>query len=232
MLAWLALTSAATRLVKVVEIMERSSQSVDYFVDSDFVENFNESLRRLLSTLQQSTMAKYINPENAQRIKHGAAFCNPAAPQVYNGGLETHSTLFDIALESIAAHDVKVLERCFNSFQEDMEAQFASMIYSSLSKVCDQTGNVVDAKESGSLPLAFLEMLEKIEFSANKAGEVTLPEIHLGTDTFNQFTRAMQESTPAYKAMVEDIKARKVAEALERESARKAKFVRYGESAR
>jgi hypothetical protein len=75
-------------------------------------------------------------------------------------------------------------------------------------------------------------MLEKIEFSANKAGEVTLPEIHLGTDTFNQFTRAMQESTQAYKAMVEDIKARKVAEALERESARKAKFVRYGESAR
>jgi hypothetical protein len=212
--------------------MERSTQSVDYFVDSDFVENFNESLRRLLSTLQQSTMAKYINPENAQRIKHGAAFCNPAAPQVYNGGIETHSTLFDIALESIAAHDVKVLERCFNSFQEDMEAQFASMIYSSLSKVCDQTGNVVDAKESGSLSLAFLEMLEKIEFSSNKAGEVTLPEIHLGTDTFNQFTRAMQESTPAYKAMVEDIKARKVAEALERESARKAKFVRYGESAR
>lgn len=221
---------ALTRLVKVVKIMERNSQSVDYFVDPDFVEKFNESLRRLLSTLQQSTMAKYINPEGAQRIKHGAMFCNPAAPQVYSGGIETHSTLFDIALESIAAHDVKVLERCFNRFQEDMEAQFARMIYSSVSKVCDQSGNVVDAKKSGSLQLAFLEMLEKIEFSANKTGEVALPEIHLGTDAFNEFTRAMQESTPEYEAMVEDIKARKVAEALERESDRKAKFVRYGES--
>lgn len=210
--------------------MERHDLFVDYFVDPEFVDKFNESLRKLLSTLQQHAMAKYVNPESAQRLKHGAIFSNPAAPQVYNGGIESHSTIFDIALESIIAHDITILEKCFNSFQEDMGAQFARMIYASVSKVCDQTGNVVDAKKSGSLQLAFLEMLEKIEFSSDKTGEVKLPEIHLGTDAFNEFARTMQESTPEYDALVEDIKARKVAEALDREVERKAKFVRYGES--
>ncbi|TFB44920.1 hypothetical protein [Pseudomonas sp. F01002] len=188
------------------------------------------SLCGSLSTLQQHAMAKYVNPEIAQRLKHGAILSNPAAPQVYNGGIETHSTLFEIALESIITHDITILEKCFSSFQEDMGAQFARMIYASVSKVCDQSGNVVDAKKSGSLQLAFLEMLEKIEFSADKTGEVKLPEIHLGTDSFNEFARTMQESTPEYDALVEDIKARKVAEALDREVERKAKFVRYGES--
>lgn len=210
--------------------MERHDLFVDYFVDPEFVDKFNESLRKLLSTLQQHAMAKYVNPESAQRLKHGAIFSNPAAPQVYNGGIESHSTIFDIALESIIAHDITILEKCFNRFQEDMGAQFARMIYASVSKVCDQTGNVVDAKKSGSLQLAFLEMLEKIEFSADKTGEVKLPEIHLGTDAFNEFARTMQESAPEYDALVEDIKARKVAEALDREVERKAKFVRYGES--
>ncbi|WP_085725774.1 hypothetical protein [Pseudomonas sp. R37(2017)] len=210
--------------------MEDRNSFVDYFVDPEFVDKFNESLRKLLHTLQQHAMAKYVSPESAQRIKHGATFSNPAAPQVYNGGIETHSTLFEIALESIISHDITVLEKCFNRFQEDMDAQFARMIYASISKVCDQTGNVVDATKSGSLQQAFLEMLEKIEFSADKTGEVKLPEIHLGTDAFNEFARTMQESTPEYNELVEDIKERKITEALEREIERKAKFVRYGES--
>lgn len=210
--------------------MKRKNQFVDYFVDPEFVEKFNESLRTLLSTLQQQSMAKYINPESAQRIKHGAMFSNPAAPQVYNGEIETHSTLFDISLESLAAHDVTILEKSFNRFQEDVDAQFARMIYASVAKVCDKSGNVVNAKKSGSLQLAFLEMLEKIEFSVDKNGEVKLPEIHLGTDAFNEFERTMKESTPEYEALVKDVKARKVAEALDKEVKRKARFVRYGDS--
>jgi hypothetical protein len=182
--------------------MESHNLFVDYFVDSEFVEKFNESLRTLLSALQQHAMAKYVAPEGAQRLKHGTIFSNPAAPQVYNGEIETHSTLFDITLDSIISHDVTVLGKCFNSFQEKMGEQFARMVYESVSKVCDQSGNVVDAKESGSLQLAFLEMLEKIEFSADKTGEVNLPEIHLGTDTLNEFAKVMQNSTPEYKALV------------------------------
>lgn len=210
--------------------MEHNNRFVDYFVDPEFVDKFNESLRKLLSTLQQRSMAKYINPESAQRVKHGAMFSNPAAPQVYNSEIETHSALFDISLESLVAHDVSILEKCFNRFQEDMGAQFARMIYASVSDVCDKSGNVVNVKQSGSLQLAFLDMLEKIEFTVDKAGGVKLPEIHLGSDAFNEFQRTMQESTPEYEALVEDVKARKVAEALSNEAKRKAKFVRYGDS--
>lgn len=212
--------------------MEGNNFFVDYFVDPEFVGKFNESLRNLLSKLQQHAMAKYVPPENAQRLKHGATFSNPAAPQVYNGEIETHSTLFDITLESIASNDVTILEKCFSSFQESADEQFAHLIYSSLSKVCDQTGNVVDSKKSGSLQLAFLEMLEKIEFVADKNGEVKLPEVHLGTDAFNEFEKTMQESTPEFNELVEGIKTRKTIEALDREVERKAKFIRYGESKR
>lgn len=209
-------------------MMERHELLVDYFVDSEFVDKFNESLRSFLYVLQQSAMKKYVNPESAQRLKHGASFTNPAAPQVYNGGIETHSTLFNISLDSIIAHDVSILGESFNSFQENMGAQFARMIYASVSKVCDQTGNVVDAKKTGSIQLAFLEMLEKIEFIADRNGEVKLPEIHMGTDALKAFEKSMKESTPEYVALVEDVKARKTAEALNKEVERKAKFVRYG----
>lgn len=210
--------------------MDSHEQFVDYFVDPKFVDEFNESMREFLSTLQQYAMAKYVNPEKAQRLKHGAVFTNPAAPQVYNRDIENHSSLFEFKLDSIIAHDLTILNQCFKRFQNDMDEQFAHMIYSSVAEVCDQSGNTVDAKAAGSIQLAFLEMLEKIEFTAEKTGKVNLPEIHLGTDAFNKFTKTMQESTPEYEMQVENIKARKVAEALNREAQRKAKFVRYGES--
>lgn len=110
-----------------------------------------------------------------------------------------------------------------------MERQFAQMMYRSISSASEQSGNVVDAQKEGSLPAAFARMLEKIEFSVDKDGNVTLPQIHVGPNTLDSFQRAISEAPPEYHNQIEEIMKRKRAEALKREADRKARFVKYGE---
>ncbi|MFJ7788958.1 hypothetical protein [Pseudomonas sp. NPDC096925] len=209
--------------------MTGQDKTTNYFIDTEDDSKIQKSLSELLSTLQKRTMAMYIPLENAQRLKHGGAFQNPAAPQVLNGGLEAHSSQINLPYESVAQHDISAMERCFKDFQDQMGTQFAQMFYRSISNACDHSGNVVDASKSGSLQQAFIEMLETVEFGVDKSGNVALPEIHVGKEGFDKLNKMMIEATPEDRKIIEEIKERKSKEALERELQRKAKFVHYGE---
>ncbi|AWM59621.1 hypothetical protein C6Y58_09060 [Stutzerimonas stutzeri] len=73
-------------------------------------------------------------------------------------------------------------------------------------------------------------MLETIEFTADKDGNVRLPQIHMGPEAFEIFTAQMKEMQPDMEARIEEIKAEKIKKAQEAEESRKARFLRYGDS--
>lgn len=202
----------------------------NYFSDEMGEEEFHQSFVTLLVQIQKEAFSKYLNPENTHRFKHGGQWSHPAAPDVLPGGMKAHSAQTEVAFDKIVNHDLTVIDQVLVQLAESMERQFAQMMYSTVSAAADAVGNTVDAKAAGSPHEAFAQMLEKVQFSADKFGNVTPPTIHLGPEALQALQRSAADASPEFHQRIEAIKARKTAEALEREVQRKARFSRYGDA--
>ena len=74
-----------------------------------------------------------------------------------------------------------------------------------------------------------LEMFRKIEIDVDRDGNVSMPQIHVGSDMYERVTTEMQNVPTELAAEFEQVKAEKIRLAHEREVARKAKFKRADE---
>lgn len=202
----------------------------NYFSDEIGEEDFHQSFVKLFDEIRKKSISKYMNPENTQRFKHGGYWAHPAAPNVLPGDMREHSTETAVSFEKIVNHDLTVIDQVFRELSDGMERQFAEVMYSTMSAAAESVGNVVDAKAVGMPHEAFAEMLEKIQFSADKYGNVSLPTIHLGEETHQSLQKSFADAPPEFHERLESIKARKIAEAKEREVQRKARFACYGEA--
>lgn len=201
---------------------------VSYFADDAAEYALGDSVTAFLAAVHKDIVSRYLSPENTHRLRHGGTWTHPGLPNAVDAGFEQHSAVVEIPFEDLVKHDLSVIDRFAQKFAQNMEQQFAQMMYSTVLAACDQSGNTVDAKAAGSTLDAFAEVLEKIQFSVDKFGKVTLPEIHAGPEAVASLKKGLAAAPPAFEQRIEDIKARKTAEALERESQRKARFVRYG----
>lgn len=206
------------------------STRANYFCDETGEEEYRRSFVELLAKTQKVAFAKYMNPENTHRFKHGGHWSHPAAPNVPPTNMKTHSAETEISFDKIVNHDLTVIDQVIGQISESMESQFAKMLFTNVAAAADAVGNTVDAKAAGSIHEAIAQIFDKVQFSADKFGNVTPPSIYLG----NQASQALQNSAanapPEFHQRIEAIIARKTAEALERETQRKARFIRYGES--
>lgn len=200
-----------------------------YFIDPEAARAFDLSFMRLLGQLKDRVVARYISSDNQHRLRHDGGWVHPNAPEVVGGDMQRHGAETTISFDAIIANDLDIIPRNLNHLLDELDRQFAHMMYATVAQACERTGNTVNAQDSGGLPQAFLAMLERIEFMATKDGVVDLPEIHVNPEVGARMIAALEAASPEFKAEVEALKARKVAEALEREAARKARFVGYGE---
>lgn len=206
------------------------SKRANYFSDVTGEEDFQQSFLSLLMKVKRQAFSRYMNPENTQRFKHGGQWLHPGAPQALVGGMKTHSSETAISFESIAKHDLAIIDQVLGKLTEDMGRQLEQTMYSTISAATESTGNTIDAQKAGSPREAFAQMLEMVEFSVDKFGQVHLPEIHTGPGGTETLAKSISEAPPEFHQRVEGIKARKIAEALEREIQRKSRFACYGEA--
>jgi len=189
---------------------------------------FQNALLCKFGEIQEAVVGKYLKPENTQRFRHGGGWSNPSSPHAPAVQWHTHSAETETRFEDIVNCDLSQIDQTLAAFRGAMEKQFAEMIYSTVSQAAEEVGNVVDATTERSLADAFMATIEKIDFMADKHGEVHLPEIHVAPDTGARMIAAMASAPQEFRNQLEALKARKPEEALAREVERKAKFVRYG----
>lgn len=206
-------------------------KSRGYFIDEAGTTAFNTAFTLMLAQHQKKIVSEYMPPENTQRFRHGGAWSHPGAPDVIGSGMQTHSAVIETRFQDLIDNDLDAIGRSMRQLIESIRIQFVQMLYSTLAEACDQTGNTVDAKAEGSLENAFMAMMEKIQFVADKSGKVSLPEIHVAPETGARMMAALEAAPPEYIERLEAVKARKIADALAREVERKAKFARYGDDA-
>lgn len=201
----------------------------EYFVDEAGAKAFHEAFARLVAEHLKKVVAQYMSPENTHRFRHGGKWVHPGAPEAMGGELRQHSAVFETQFQNLVDNDLSIISRNTENLLAAMHRQFAMMLYSTVSAVCEQTGNTVDAKAAGSMESALLEMIEKIELAVDRNGEVKLPELHAGPEAAARLNDAMSSMSPEFKQRFDDLLRRKGEEALAREAQRKAKFARYGD---
>lgn len=205
-----------------------TSKRKDYFAKQSAVAAFDQTLAKYLSDVLRGLMSQFMSPENTQRLRHGGDWRHPGLPEAISGGLQKHTSEVTIKYQDVVNHDLGAIDRHVQKIAEDMSLQFQKMMYATVSAACDQSGNVVDAKAAGGPLEGFAAMLEKIQFSADKHGNVTLPQIHIGSEMFEKLREAEKTAPSELLQRIHDTKERKSAEAIQEEARRKARFLRYG----
>lgn len=205
-----------------------TSKRKGYFAEQSAVAAFDQAFARHVGDVLKGFMSKFMSPENTQRLRHGGDWRHPGLPEAIDGGMQQHTSEVMIKYQDVVNHDLGAIDRHVQKIAEDMSRQFQQMMYATVSAACDQTGNVVDAKAAGGPLEGFAAMLEKVQFSADKHGNVTPPQIHLAPETLEKLREAEKAASPELLQRIHDTQARKTAEAIQEEARRKARFVRYG----
>lgn len=189
-------------------------------------DGFETSVASLLAKMQAKSRQMFVSPQNVLRMNHGGTWVHAAREPEPDTSMHTISAEWMIPFKDIADNDLSLIARSILPLSEEMEKQFALNMYGLVGSVAEKVGNVVDAKAAGSFAASMLEMLQKIELGVGRDGTVNMPEIHVGPGMAERIAEELKNVPPEIEAEIAQVRAKKVQEALDRESERKAKFKR------
>ena len=190
---------------------------------------FEASVTSLIARLQDRSRKMFVSEHNVLRMNHGSSWLHSAREPEPDTTMHTISAETVIPFKGIAENDLGLIAETILPISEEMERQFTQNMYGLIGAGAEKVGNVVDAKQAGSFPLSMLEMFRKIEIDVDRDGNVSMPQIHVGSDMYERVTTEMQNVPTELAAEFEQVKAEKIRLAHEREVARKAKFKRADE---
>lgn len=187
---------------------------------------FETSVASLLGKMQASSRRMFVSEQNILRMNHGGTWVHAASDPEPDTSMHTISAEHVIPYKDIADNDLSLIARSILPLNEEIEKQFALNMYGLIGAAADKVGNVVDAKATGSFAASMLEMLRKIEFGVGRDGAVSMPQIHVGPGMAERLAEELKNVPPEIEAEIQQVKAEKVQQALDREAERKAKFKR------
>lgn len=200
-------------------------QRTEFFEFRDLIDQFQKEFDRVVRFHVQKLRNDTIPPENTLHFSHGARWLSTKPDQSeQEQSLQVHTHEANLPLQRVVDHDLDAFGDHIEAIVNAVHEEFIKTIYDTVSKACDESGNIVDAKEAGSSTAAFLEMLRKIEFGVDRQGNPTRPSIHMGSEAIEKFRREADALGDPFKREVEQIASLKEDRAREKETARRTKF--------
>jgi hypothetical protein len=187
---------------------------------------FERSVTKLVAQLNERTRAMLVSRQNVMRMNHGRNWVHSARDPEQATSMQTISAEWLIPFREIADNDLGLIGRSILAMSEEMSRQFAQNMYGTIGAAAERVGNVVSAENAGSVSQALIEMLSKIELGVDRDGNVSMPQIHAGTDAHAKLVAELENMTPEVAAELERLRLEKTREALDREAERRAKFRR------
>ena len=185
---------------------------------------FTSDFYKLIGDLYTKKVNAILDPRNVQRLCHGISWRTHSGDEEAKkeSTMQQHQLEHSVKFEDVVQHKLELIPATIQTIVTGMESELMRSLYATLSKSTEKSGNVVDAKQHGSMRAAFLEMLRKIEFGVDENGNVSLPEIHVGPG--NPLQLELEKGGPAFKAQVDALIKEKSEAALKREDERTSKF--------
>ena len=182
-----------------------------------------EATTELIALIARSRVREFIPEENTRHLTHGAGWSSPASPESLPGEMVQIEDKFTLQWADIVDQNLAIVSASINGIANSMADKQIKNLFQSVSKACDHSGNVVDAAQQ-SIPDAFMEMLEKIEFGVGADGDVSVPSIYVGPDMASRVLHELESQPPEYQARAEALIEKKKAAALANEEARLNRF--------
>lgn len=166
-------------------------------------------------------MARFIPPENVLRYRHGEGWSIRQADTSADAGrFKTVEVLQSVHHEDFVNNDLgKLLEVVQGMIGEFNEKNEELMVETTMA-AAESAGNEVSVSDVGSWPEAFLASLEKIKLTADRHGNVHMPQILVHPETGEKMRAELESQGPDYQEKVEALLRQKAAEAREKERAR------------
>lgn len=209
--------------------LENLIENCDIKVPREFGDYFREhkavqaAVTSAISSIASRRVNEIIPEENTRRFMHGGGWSTPASPELEHDELVTIEDRFELKWEAITSHDLSAMLAAIAGIGNRMADQQIRLMFQTVSRICDKSGNVVSAVEK-SMPEAFMEMLEKIEFGVGADGEVSLPSIFVGPDMGNRIVEELMQQPPEFQAKAQALIEEKKASALADEKLRLERF--------
>ncbi len=174
-------------------------------------------------------MARLIPPENVLRFRHGEA-CNirRADATADVGRFQTVDVEQSVRHEDFVNNNLGKLLEIFRDYIRGFTQKNEEMVVETTAAAAESTGNEVSVSEAGSWAEAFLESLEKIKLSADRHGNVNMPQILVSPETGEEMRAELESQGPAYERRVEAVLREKVEEARREELARLSNYEGIG----
>jgi hypothetical protein len=204
------------------------SNSNGYHLNESATREFAKAFALLVTEVNRERLSTVISSRNTHRFRHGGDWSHPSSPDLSDGQLKKHGVEVVARFEELLRHDLGMLPRILQELSEGFHEQFMRSFYQTVNEACEKSGNSVSAKTQG-LESALLEMMEKIEFSVTEDGQVSMPQIHAAPDVVKKLIELENTGSAEFRGRVKAIQERKGKEALDRELARRARFVGYGD---
>lgn len=164
-------------------------------------------------------MARFIPPENVLRYRHGEGWSIGRADASTDiGRFKKMHAVQAVHDEDFVNNDLGKLLEIFQEYIRELTQQNEKMVVETTAAAAESAGNEVSG--SGSWAEAFLESLEKIKLSADRHGNVSMPQIVVHPETGEEMRAELESQGPAYERRVETVLREKVEEARREELAR------------
>jgi hypothetical protein len=182
-----------------------------------------EATTKAIAAIAHRRVHEIIPEENTRRFMHGSGWSSPASPERARDEMTRIEEVYTVKWADIADHDLSIISTSIQEIGTGMADKQIKYLFQTVSNACDRSGNVVDGAER-SIPDAFIEMFEKIEFGVDAKGEVSMPSIYVGPEMGDRILKELQDQPPEFQARAEALIEEKKAAALAREEARLKRF--------
>jgi hypothetical protein len=186
---------------------------------------FGEELKRTMQLNMDARVTEFIPARNISRYGHGLQWSARSSDRPDDvGSFQQHTAAVEIKGRDIIDGKIEILPTYIKDMTGRFLASVMTSLYSKIQESTDRTGNIVSAKEAGSLAQAFRAALEKVEFGVDADGNVSMPEFHVPPELADRLRQELEAQGPEFVQQIEEIKARKSQAALAEEAARRGRF--------
>ena len=170
-------------------------------------EMFTESLNDFIFKANRKKMSAYMSTENMYTLHHGSSF---GFTDNNESELTEHTVNIEFEYSNIRLYKIEQFYEFISDFIEQINSEMAKNMFKTLSDTCEKTGNIVDVKQKTITNAeAFLEMIQKVEFSVDKNGKVLVPTVYLHPSQSQKFMDELKAQGKEYTNKVEEIQKEK-----------------------
>jgi hypothetical protein len=200
------------------------------FPASEASEAFTRGLAEMAQAIVDQNRARFVSPENVLCFRHGEGWNIRRADASEDvGSFRKIEVLKLIGKDRIVSNDLDALLAFVRETAKELSEHDERLMIETVSQAAEQSGNEVSASETGSPARSYLEALKSLAFSADKEGNVSLPQLVLSPEGEKMLRADLEGQGPAYDLEVKAVQLEKAAEAVREELKRLSRYEGFDE---